>query len=163
MRDVPGNYRFPASLAGDEWALSGTWKVEREKIVAGGQRAALRLNFNARKVFLVLGTTGGKPVHVALRLNGEAVETMRAKTRLRAWSPSSATRCMKLIDQQSPKNGLLEIETDAPGWRLMRSRSASSYIWFGTNGFRSHTLRLAQLLQVILHRSCSVCGAVTMS
>ena len=63
-------YRFPDSLAEDEWALNGKWKVEAEKIVAGEKGAALRLNFKARKVFLVLGTSSGKPVHVSIRLNG---------------------------------------------------------------------------------------------
>ncbi|MBZ0095889.1 MAG: cytochrome c biogenesis protein DipZ, partial [Sulfuricella sp.] len=66
-------YRFPDELAEDEWALNGKWKVDSQKITAAEKGAALRLDFNARKVFLVLGTSTGKPVRVSIRLNGEAV------------------------------------------------------------------------------------------
>ena len=114
-RDAPGSYRFPASLPGDAWALSGTWQVEREKIVAGGPGAALRLNFKARRVFLVLGTASGKPVRVALKLNGEAVGNNAGKDATAGVVTVEHNTLYELIDQQTPKNGLLEIETDAPG------------------------------------------------
>ena len=115
MRDAQGSYRFPAFLPADAWALNGTWQVEREKIVAGGQGAALRLNFKARKVFLVLGTAGGKPVRVTLKLNGEAVGNNAGKDATAGVVTVERNTLYELIDQQSPKNGLLEIETDAPG------------------------------------------------
>ncbi len=115
MRDAQGGYRFPAILPAGAWALSGTWQVEREKIVADGQGAALRLNFKARKVFLVLGTAGGKPVRVTLKLNGEAVGNNAGKDAMAGVVTVERNTLYELIDQQSPKNGLLEIETDAPG------------------------------------------------
>lgn len=115
VRDAQGGYRFPASLPANAWALSGTWQVEREKIVAGGQGAALRLNFKARKVFLVLGTAGGKPVRVTLKLNGEAVGNNAGKDTTAGVVTVERNTLYELIDQRSPKNGLLEIETDAPG------------------------------------------------
>ncbi|MDP1996210.1 MAG: cytochrome c biogenesis protein DipZ, partial [Gallionella sp.] len=115
MRDAQGSYRFPAFLPADAWALNGTWQVEREKIVAGGQGAALRLNFKARKVFLVLGTAGGKPVRVTLKLNGEAVGNNAGKDATAGVVTVERNTLYELIDQQSPKNGLLEIETDTPG------------------------------------------------
>ncbi|MFZ2524913.1 MAG: cytochrome c biogenesis protein DipZ [Candidatus Ferrigenium altingense] len=115
VRDAQGGYRFPASLPANAWALSGTWQVEREKIVAGGQGAALRLNFKARKVFLVLGTAGGKPVRVTLKLNGEAVGNNAGKDATAGVVTVERNTLYELIDQRSPKNGLLEIETDAPG------------------------------------------------
>lgn len=115
MRDAQGGYRFPSTLSADAWALNGTWQVEREKIVAGGQGAALRLNFKARKVFLVLGTAGGKPVRVTLKLNGEAVGNNAGKDAAAGVVTVERNTLYELIDQQSPKNGLLEIETDAPG------------------------------------------------
>lgn len=115
MRDAQGGYRFPATLPAGAWALSGTWQVEREKIVAGAQGAALRLNFKARKVFLVLGTDGGQPVRLTLKLNGEAVGSNVGKDAPAGVVTVERNTLYELIDQQSPKNGLLEIETDAPG------------------------------------------------
>jgi cytochrome c biogenesis protein CcdA/thiol-disulfide isomerase/thioredoxin len=113
--DAPGSYRFPASLPDGEWTLSGTWKVEREKIVADKRGAALRLNFKARRVFLVLGTASGKPVHVSLKLNGEAVGNNAGKDAPAGAVTVDRNTLYELIDQKTPKNGLLEIETDAPG------------------------------------------------
>jgi len=107
VHDAESVYRLPPSLAENAWALGGKWKVESEKIVAGEKGAALRLNFKARKVFLVLGTSTGKPVYVSVRLNGKdapgGVVTIERNT------------LYELIDQKTPKNGLLEIISDSPG------------------------------------------------
>ena len=115
MLSAPGTYRFPAFLSIDAWALSGTWKVEREKIVSTGKGAALRLNFKARKVFLVLGTASGKPVRVSLKLNGEAVGNNAGKDAPAGMVSVDRNTLYELIDQKTPKNSLLEIEADAPG------------------------------------------------
>jgi cytochrome c biogenesis protein CcdA/thiol-disulfide isomerase/thioredoxin len=113
--DAPRNYRFPAFLPIDAWALGGTWKVERERIVSVEKGAALRLNFKARKVFLVLGTASGKPVRVSLKLNGEAVGNNAGKDAPAGVVSVDRNTLYELIDQKTPKNSLLEIETDVPG------------------------------------------------
>jgi cytochrome c biogenesis protein CcdA len=97
-------YRFPPSLSADIWALEGKWRIEGEKIVSGEKGSALRLNFTARKVFLVLGTSGAT-VTVTLKLNGEPVRTLTIDKHT----------LYELIDQKSSKNGLLEMKADAPG------------------------------------------------
>ena len=108
-------YRFPAFLPEHEWALDGKWKMESEKIVAGGKGAALRLNFKARKVFLVLGTAAGKPIHVSLKLNGEAAGSNAGKDAPAGMVTIERNTLYELIDQKNPRNSLLEIESDAPG------------------------------------------------
>jgi cytochrome c biogenesis protein CcdA/thiol-disulfide isomerase/thioredoxin len=56
--DVEAPYTFPdGSLPFDALAFGGSWKVERERIVAG-RDARLRLRFQARDVFLVLEGEG---------------------------------------------------------------------------------------------------------
>jgi len=114
-RDAQRGYRFPDSLPDDAWALDGKWRVEREKIVGGGKGAALRLNFKARKVFLVLGTASGKPVQATIKLNGAAVGGNAGKDAPAGVVTVERNTLYELIDQKMPKNGLLEIETDAPG------------------------------------------------
>jgi cytochrome c biogenesis protein CcdA/thiol-disulfide isomerase/thioredoxin len=72
--DRYSTYRFPADLAQDDLAYSGTWKVEEQRIVSG-PFARLRLRFLAQKIHLVLGGRGtvevvvdGKPLRsVAIR------------------------------------------------------------------------------------------------
>ena len=115
MRDAENAFRFPPFLAEHEWALSGKWKMESEKIVAGEKGAALRLNFKARKVFLVLGTAGGKPVHATLSLNGEAVGGNAGKDAPAGVLTIERNTLYELIDQKNPRNSLIEIKSDAPG------------------------------------------------
>jgi cytochrome c biogenesis protein CcdA/thiol-disulfide isomerase/thioredoxin len=110
-----GSYRFPASLPYNVWALNGRWKVDGERIVADKEGAALRLSFKARKVFLVLGTASGKPIHVSLKLNGEAIGNNAGKDAPAGVVTVERNTLYELIDQKTPKNGLLEIETDSPG------------------------------------------------
>jgi cytochrome c biogenesis protein CcdA/thiol-disulfide isomerase/thioredoxin len=115
LHDAESTYRFPDSLAENAWALGGRWKVESEKIVAGEKGAALRLNFKARKVFLVLGTADGKPIHVSVRLNGAAVGPNAGKDAPGGVVTIERNTLYELIGQKTPKNGLLEIQSDAPG------------------------------------------------
>ncbi|GAO36616.1 cytochrome C biogenesis protein [Sulfuricella sp. T08] len=108
-------YRFPDELAEDEWALNGKWRVDSKKITTGAKGVALRLDFNARKVFLVLGTSTGKPVNVSIRLNGETVGPNAGKDAPGGMLTIERNTLYELIDQKTPKNGLLEIQSDSPG------------------------------------------------
>jgi len=115
LPDAERTYRFPDSLAESAWALSGRWKVESEKITAGEKGAGLRLNFKARKVFMVLGTSSGKPVHVSIRLNGAAVGPNAGKDAPGGVVSVGHNTLYELIDQKSPNNSLLKIQSDEPG------------------------------------------------
>ena len=93
--DTLGDYRFPAFLPENQWALDGRWKVAAQKIVAGEKNAALRLNFKARRSAFRWSpnTAGGKPVHATLNLNGETVGGNEGKD-APAGMLSVGTRCM---------------------------------------------------------------------
>ncbi|MGW0158229.1 cytochrome c biogenesis protein DipZ [Mycobacterium sp. NPDC003323] len=51
-------FDFPAALAADRFALRGTWDVDYQGVTARSQDAAIRLNYHARNVYLVVGGTG---------------------------------------------------------------------------------------------------------
>ena len=57
--DAEHTYRLPATLADNELAFGGGWRVERERAIAG-QAARLRLDYRARDVYLVLTGTGSR-------------------------------------------------------------------------------------------------------
>ncbi len=78
-------YRFPFGLGNDELAYSGIWNVGPQAIVAG-LGARLRLHFQARYVYLVLGGNGhvqslidGKPAGT-VDVNGYRLYTIRSGT-----------------------------------------------------------------------------------
>jgi hypothetical protein len=66
-------------------------------------------------VFLVLGTSSNKPVKVTIRLNGEAVGPNAGKDAPGGTVTIERNTLYELIDQKTPKNGLLEILSDQPG------------------------------------------------
>jgi cytochrome c biogenesis protein CcdA/thiol-disulfide isomerase/thioredoxin len=105
VRDQDSAYRFSESLPDGHWALSGKWNIQSEKIVSGEKDSALRLNFTAKKVFLVLGSATGEPVQITISLNGAAVRTLTIDRHT----------LYELIDQKAAAGGLLEIKADGAG------------------------------------------------
>jgi hypothetical protein len=61
--DKLARYELPKALGDSELAYGGSWRVEKERIVAG-RDARLRLRFYARDVYLVLGGKGRAQVLV---------------------------------------------------------------------------------------------------
>jgi cytochrome c biogenesis protein CcdA len=115
QRDTPRGYRYPAQLGAGQWALNGSWTVAAEKITSTEKGAGLRLNFKARKVFLVLGTVSGKPVRVSLMLNGKTVGSHAGRDASSGALVVGRNTLYELIDQQTMQDGLLELRADEPG------------------------------------------------
>jgi cytochrome c biogenesis protein CcdA/thiol-disulfide isomerase/thioredoxin len=79
--DREATYRFPKRVAANELAYAGRWRVEGERIVAGAG-ARLRLHYQARDVYLVLGGKGrlrtfldGRPARTVI-VDGDRLYTL---------------------------------------------------------------------------------------
>jgi cytochrome c biogenesis protein CcdA/thiol-disulfide isomerase/thioredoxin len=92
--DRLATYRLPVSLTQDSYAYGGTWKVEGERIVAG-DKARVRLHFQARTVHLVLTGRG----FVAVKVNGKALPAIRV----------DGARLYTLVTQKSASDGVLDL------------------------------------------------------
>jgi len=114
-QDVTHTYSLPKSLAADQWALKGKWKVEGQRIVAQEAGASLQLNFTAGKAFLVLGAQNNRPVKTTITLNGKAPGDAAGKDAPGGALTVKQHTLYELIAQKTPANGLLEITADAPG------------------------------------------------
>ena len=102
QRNRFADYVFPQrELIEDELAYDGTWRVGPQQIVAG-LGARLRLQFTARKVFLVLGGDG----NVRVLLDGKEQRVVRVK----------GSRLYTLLSLPELSQGLLELRFD-PGVR----------------------------------------------
>ena len=65
-------YALPAELRLNQWALSGTWKIEDEKAVLGAAGGGIAFRFHARDLHLVLGAgDDGKPVRFRVLIDGQ--------------------------------------------------------------------------------------------
>jgi cytochrome c biogenesis protein CcdA/thiol-disulfide isomerase/thioredoxin len=72
-RDRANDYRGPASLRTNQWALAGDWTVERERAVLNRVAGRIAYRFHARDLHLVLGPSAdGKPVRFRVLLDGKA-------------------------------------------------------------------------------------------
>ncbi|HEX2549757.1 MAG TPA: cytochrome c biogenesis protein DipZ, partial [Gammaproteobacteria bacterium] len=72
-------YSFPKTLMQNEWALQGNWKIMADRIISEENNAACEINFNAQKVYIVMGNTTNKNIHVTLLLNGKKVIAEKGK------------------------------------------------------------------------------------
>ena len=92
--DRQGDYRLPATLAPNELALGGKWRVEKERAVAV-RDARLRLRFLSQKVYLVLAGTGT----VEVSLDGARRDRVRVR----------GDRLYTLLTQPRAREGLLDL------------------------------------------------------
>jgi cytochrome c biogenesis protein CcdA/thiol-disulfide isomerase/thioredoxin len=92
--DKEATYAFPPALGKDDWAYAGSWKVGPQKVVAG-DGARLRLRYNARKVYIVLGGHGS----VQVLVNGKPRQTI----------PVTADKLYALVDESDIHEALLEL------------------------------------------------------
>ena len=117
QQDVVSSYQPTNFVPVHHWALGGLWKVEGEKITSAEKGSYLRLNFKAKKVFLVMGTTKGDEQLVQLKLNGAVLAQDQAGkdvTRGGIVTINGHT-LYELVNQSTPENSQLEITADAPG------------------------------------------------
>lgn len=116
--DAKKHYSLPAELQDDHWALGGDWRIEVERSVSSSAGAKLRLDFNARKVFLVMGTASGQPLPVSVKLNGKPLGNAAGKDAAGGRLIVDRNTLYELIDQGSIKRGVLEVEAAQPGLEI---------------------------------------------
>jgi thiol-disulfide isomerase/thioredoxin len=91
---VAARYTFATALPEDALSYAGTWRVERQQIVAGAG-ARLRLHFRAQFVYLVLGGRG--TVHALV--DGAPTRSFRV----------DADRLYTIVSGTSSRDGILEL------------------------------------------------------
>jgi thiol-disulfide isomerase/thioredoxin len=70
--DQVATYAAPAAFAADAWALTGSWKVEKEYATATAAGDKVLFRFHARDLHMVLGPSpDGKPVRFRITIDGK--------------------------------------------------------------------------------------------
>jgi len=119
QHDVTATYQAAVPVPLNSWTLQGSWRVESEKDVAVDDNATLQLRFSAKKVFLVMGTTDGKPVKVSLKLDGAPlVKKTDGKDVHKSTVTVERHTLYELVSLPSSKEGLLEITAQQPGLEI---------------------------------------------
>lgn len=102
--DKETTYTWPPYLQPNAWGLQGKWLVQNERIVSKEAHAKLRLNFQAKKVFLVLGTSNNRAADIIVSLDGQVKQTITVHEH----------RLYDILSQDSSQQGLLELEFLSP-------------------------------------------------
>jgi cytochrome c biogenesis protein CcdA/thiol-disulfide isomerase/thioredoxin len=102
-----GRRRYVApgfELPPDHLAFAGNWRISPDSATAG-RRARLTLNFNARRVFLVLGSRGDRPRRMRVLLDGEPMGTVTVR-RQRLYRLVDLPRAGRHVLELQPERGI---------------------------------------------------------
>ncbi|MGE0066677.1 MAG: cytochrome c biogenesis protein DipZ [Solirubrobacterales bacterium] len=111
----PGLHYFspPSALPANEIAYRGLWRIRPESVVSAGGSSQLDLNFGARHVYVVLGSSGG-PRQVRVRLDGRPLPLALAGSDVRGGALSvTSHRLYSLVDLPRAEKHVLELEPEA--------------------------------------------------
>jgi thiol-disulfide isomerase/thioredoxin len=118
LNDSLNNPTFPKSLPTHGWALQGAWKINREFIESKKTDDALRLNFFAKKVFLVMASVNDKNIEAEIFLDGERISADKAGADVKNSKISvKESRLYELVNLPKKSSALLEIKVKSPGLR----------------------------------------------
>ncbi len=101
------NLNFPSAMALDKWSLSGKWKIAREYIESGRKGDAIRFNFEAKKVFLVMENVSKKPIKAEIFVNEKLVKNVEI----------TSSQLYELADLKDSTQAIIEIKFNNSGAR----------------------------------------------
>ena len=112
----PGDQDFgapPGSLSANQFAYSGRWGISDEDAISGAG-AEIDMEFNARRVFLVLGSPGAAR-HIQVLLDGKPIPAKLAGADVRRGAATiRAQRLYRLVDLPAVSQHRLTLRFD-PG------------------------------------------------
>lgn len=111
----PQTYSFPASLSENQWALQGSWIIGPEYIVSAFSQAAIKIKFNAKKVFVVMGSSNGKPIQVRVALNGAPIKDEKGKDVKEGVMTVTQHRLYEAVVLPGTDTGELQLTASDPG------------------------------------------------
>lgn len=111
-------YSFPLELTTDQWALQGAWKIERDKIVSAQAGAIIKIHFNAKKVYVVMGSENGLSMNVKVLLNGEPLIDEKGSDVVNSSINVNKHTLFNVIELKQAGNGILQLIPSAAGLEL---------------------------------------------
>ena len=97
--------------------MQGEWIIYPEKIVAASAGAAIKLHFNAGKVYAVMGVEDHK-VTVNARLNGEPLTNKKGNDVTNSEVDVTNNQLYFLVSLKQAGEGTLELTATRPGLEL---------------------------------------------
>jgi thiol-disulfide isomerase/thioredoxin len=102
-------YTLPKVMEADHWGLSGLWKSSKDATFTKEPKTILKLNFEAKNVFLVLSNTTDHPIKAKILLNGNEVGANAGKDVHNGYLTIAQDALYEIINQNQFTTGQLEI------------------------------------------------------
>ncbi|CEK11452.1 cytochrome c biogenesis protein DipZ [Legionella hackeliae] len=118
VRDASNHYHFPQDLLRNAWALDGFWQVTADKITSTQANAALKIHYNARKVFIVMGNATPAPIKVKVFLNNKPIFSQQGKDVTDSTITVTRHSIYEVISLEQFAQGILEIRAETPGLQV---------------------------------------------
>lgn len=112
------SYSFPTKLYENQWALEGNWWVDRDRIVSGLGSSSVKINFNAKKVFVVMGSASGRSIEVKVLFNGQPITKVNGKDVVKGAVVVGKHKLYEVVVLPKYGTGILQLTTFAPGLEI---------------------------------------------
>jgi thiol-disulfide isomerase/thioredoxin len=115
IHDQTALYHAPPELLANAWALDGRWNVSDTKITSEQADASLRINFQARNVYIVMGTRSARPIRVKVLLNGQPLVSNQGTDVSQGSVWVDKDSIYEVIKLPKSEHGILQICPNEPG------------------------------------------------
>ncbi len=104
-----GNFKSSPKLKLHQWTLGGRWSVKKENLVSGSNTSYLKLHFQSKKVFLVMGSKHQEK-KVKLKLDGKELGTFSGKDVKQGGIFVKEHTLYEVVKSDKTQEGVLTIE-----------------------------------------------------
>jgi len=108
-KDQSTAYTFPTHLEENAWALQGQWKITADRIISMQNNASIKINFYAKKVYIVMGNANAQKINIKIMLNGKIINDSMMVNKHALYPVVS-------LGQSS--QGMLQIISSSPGLEI---------------------------------------------
>lgn len=119
IKNHAAEYYYPKILDNDHWAMRGMWLVKTDRVIARERNVSLKINFNARKVFVVMGSkVPSRPVRAKVTFNGEQIVIQKGQDVVNSTITVKEHRLFEVLVLPQFSSGILQITALDPGLEL---------------------------------------------
>ncbi len=111
-------YSFPSDLVEDQWALQGDWTITRDNVMTTKANASIKIHFNAKKVYAVMGSAYGQPIKVKLLLNNKKISQITGTVSHLNQIEVNRHGLYQILEFKHPESGILQLTPSSPGLEI---------------------------------------------
>lgn len=112
--DVVGDFHPVYYIPLNHWTLEGKWTIRADSIVSEENKSSVRINFKARKVYLIMGPQDNKPQTIKISMNDTPLGYQAGKDVKDDTVVVDHYGIYEVINQHVLATSLIQLTTQAP-------------------------------------------------